>query len=110
MYVFDQNSRRITICCCGCQIVLQAYTVFDKVDKLEMKRNISRKSETAKNTERVGGGFGDHFAWNLVVRKLDYRTQMMMSQQNKYMAEVVDINAKHELQKYRRRLQDDKYL
>ena len=75
-----------------------------------MKRNISQKSETSKQAERVGGGFGDHFAWNLVVRKLDYRSQMKIAQQNQYLAEVVDINATHELQKYRRRLQDDKYL
>ena len=69
-----------------------------------------RKSEISKKTERVGGGFGDHFAWNLVVRKLDYRCQLMVAQQNQYLAEVVDINATHELQKYRRRLLDDKYL
>ena len=75
-----------------------------------MKRNISRKSETSKKTERVGGGFGDNFAWNLVVRKLDYRTQMRIAQQNQYLAEVVDINAAHDLQKYRRRLKDDKFL
>ena len=72
-----------------------------------MKQNNSRKSETSKKTERVGG---DSFAWNLVVRKLDYRNQMKVAQQNQYLAEVVDINAAHELQQYRRRLQEDKYL
>ena len=75
-----------------------------------MKQKNSRKSETSKKTERFGGGFGDHFAWNLVVRKLDYRSQMKIGQQNQYLAEVVDINAAHELQKYRHRLQEDKYL
>ena len=75
-----------------------------------MKQNNSRKSETSKKTERVGGEFGDSFAWNLVVQKLDYRNQMKVAQQNQYLAEVVDINAAHELQQYRRRLQEDKYL
>ena len=76
-----------------------------------MKRNISRKSETSKKTERVGGErFGDSFTWNFVVRKLDYRNQMKVAQTNQYLAEVVDINAAHELQQYRRRLQEDKYL
>ena len=75
-----------------------------------MKRKISQKSETSKRTKRVGSGFGDNFAWNLVVRKLDYRSQMKIGQLNQYLAEVVDINATHELQKYRRRLQENKYL
>ena len=75
-----------------------------------MKQKYSRKCETSKKTERVGGGFGDHFAWNLVVKKLDYRSQKKIAQQNQYLAQVVEINATHELQKYRRRLQDDKYL
>ena len=71
-----------------------------------MKQNNSRKSDTSKKTER----FGDSFAWNFVVRKLDYRNQMKVAQTNQYLAEVVDINAAHELQQYRRRLQEDKYL
>ena len=75
-----------------------------------MKRNLRRKSETSKKTKRVCSGFGDNFAWNLVVRKLDYRSQMKIGQLNQYLAEVVDINATHELQKYRRRLQENKYL
>ena len=75
-----------------------------------MKRKNSRKSEKSSKTERVGGEFGGSFAWNLVVRKLDYQSQMKVSQQNQYLAEVVEINAAHELQKYRRRLQQDKFL
>ena len=75
-----------------------------------MKRKNSRKSEKSSKTERGGSGFGDNFAWNLVVRKLDYQSQMMIAQQNHFLAEVVDINATYELEKYRRRLQEDKYL
>ena len=78
-----------------------------------MKRNISRQSENSKRTKRVGGESienADNFAWNLIVRKLDYRSQMKIAQQNQHLAEVVDVNATHELKKYRRRLQEDKYL
>ena len=71
-----------------------------------MKRKNSRRSETSKRTKRVGG---DSLAWDLIIRKLDYRSQMKIAQQNQYLAEVVDINATRELQKYRRRLQEDKY-
>ena len=78
-----------------------------------MKRNNSRKSETSKKTKRVSGKSvetGHNFAWNLVVKKLDYQSQMKIAQQNKHLAEVVEINATHELQKYRLRLHEDKYM
>ena len=78
-----------------------------------MKRNMRRKSVSSKETKGVGGEaveIGHNFAWNLVVRRLDFRTQMKIAQQNRYLAEVVDINATYDLQKYRRRLQADKYL
>ena len=78
-----------------------------------MKRNMRRKSVSSKETKGVGGEaveIGHNFAWNLVVRKLDYRTRLRIAQQNQYLAEVVEINAIHELKKYRRHLQDDKYL
>ena len=74
-----------------------------------MKRKHSRKSETSSKTLRVGVP-GDSYAWDLVIRQLDYRSLMKIRQQNKYLAEVVDNYATHELQKYRRRLQEDKYL
>ena len=75
-----------------------------------MKRNISQKSEKSSKTERNGSGFDDNFAWNLIVRKLDYQSQMIIAQQNHFLAEVVDINATYEIEKYRRRLQQDKFL
>jgi len=68
-----------------------------------------RDCETSKKTKRDGVP-GDQFAWNLVVRKLDCRSQMKIAQQNRHLAEVVDNNATHELQKYRRRLQENKYI
>ena len=74
-----------------------------------MKRNICGTCETSKKAKKDGVS-GDSFAWDLVIRKLDYRSQMKISQQNQHLAEVVDINATHELQKYRRRLQEDKYM
>ena len=80
-----------------------------KVRKYKICKSIY-KSEKSSKTERVGGEFGDSSAWNLVVRKLDYRSQMKIAQQNRHLAEVVDNNATHELQKYRRCLQEDKYL
>ena len=53
---------------------------------------------------------GDHPAWDIIIRKLDYQSQMKMSQQNQRLAEVVEMNAASELRKYRRHIQKDKYM
>ena len=72
-----------------------------------MKRKISQESETSKKTKSVGN---DRLVWELVIKKLDYRTQMNLSQQNRLLADIVDQYAEHKLQKVRLRLQEDKYL
>ena len=53
---------------------------------------------------------GDHPAWDVIIGKLDYQSQMKMSQQNQRLAEVVEMNAASELRKYRRHIQKDKYM
>ena len=72
-----------------------------------MKRKISQESETSKRTKPVGN---DSLVWELVIKKLDYRTLMMLSQQNRLLACIVDRYAEHKLEKVRCRLQEDKYL
>ena len=78
-------------------------TIFDQ----GMKRKISQESETSKKTKPVRN---DRLVWELVIKKLDYRTQMNLSQQNRLLADIVDQYAEHKLQKVRLRLQEDKYL
>ena len=80
-----------------------------------MKRKISRKSDTAKRSKSTGVEIlpltiSDSFAWELVIRKLNYRTQMKLLQLNHHLADIVEQNAEHQLRIYRRRLQEDKYL
>ena len=72
-----------------------------------MKRKISQESETSKRTKPV---CNDSLVWELVIKKLDYRTQMKLSQQNRRLADTVDRYAELKLQKIRCRLQEDKYL
>lgn len=72
-----------------------------------MKRKISQESGTSKKIKSVGN---DHLVWELVIKKLDYRTQMNLSQQNRLLADIVDQYAENKLQKVRHRLQEDKYL
>ena len=53
---------------------------------------------------------GDHPAWDIIIGKLDFKSQMKMSQQNHHLAEIVKINAESKLRKYRRQIQEDKYM
>ena len=72
-----------------------------------MKRKISQESETSKRTKPV---CNDSLVWELVIKKLDCRTLMKLSQQNRLLADIVHRYAELELQKVRCRLQEDKYL
>ena len=72
-----------------------------------MKRKISQESGTSKKIKSVGN---ESLVWELVIKKLDYRSQMNLSQQNRLLADVVDQYADYKLQKVRLRLQEDKYL
>ena len=72
-----------------------------------MKRKISQESGASKKIKSVGN---DSLVWELVIKKLDNRTQMNLSQQNRLLADIVDQYAEYKLQKVRHRLQEDKYL
>ena len=72
-----------------------------------MKRKISQESETSKKTKR---SVNDSLVWELVVKKLTYIPQMKLSQVNHRLADIVDQNAERKLQKFRRWLQEDKYM
>ena len=72
-----------------------------------MKRKISQESETSKKTKR---SVDDSLVWELVVGKLGYITQMKLSQVNNRLADIVDQNAERTLRKFRRLLQEDKYM
>ena len=73
-----------------------------------MKRKISQESETSKKTKRQS--VDDSLVWELVVGKLGYITQMKLSQVNHRLADIVGQNAERTLQKFRRLLQEDKYM
>ena len=49
-------------------------------------------------------------AWDILIRKLDYQTQMKISQQSHHLEEVVRLNAESELRKFQRHIREDKYM
>ena len=73
----------------------------------ENLKNIKREKLQPRQMKGVGG---DHLAWDIIIRKLDYRSQMKISQQNQRLARVVQMNAESEIRKYRRHIREDKYM
>ena len=49
-------------------------------------------------------------AWSILIPKLDFQTQMKISQQSHHLEEVVRINAESELRKFQRHIRKDKYM
>ena len=77
--------------------------VFDK----EMKRKIARKDGTSKKTKENGD---DGLALSIVVQKLNFETQMKIWQLNRRLADAVESNAQHQLDKFKRQIRENKYM
>ena len=84
---------------------------------LERKTEIEDMQETKREKslqvvnpiEPIGVG-GDHLAWDIIITKLDYQSQMKISQQNQRLEDVVTMHAEYELRKLRRHIQENKYM
>lgn len=74
-----------------------------------MKRKCSKKRESSKKSRRDFVG-GDHQAWTVLVQKLDFQCRMKISQQNHWLASIVEENAQYELEKCWRELRQNKYM
>ena len=53
---------------------------------------------------------GYHFAWDIIIPKLDFQSQMKISQLNQRFADFVGLNAGSELRKFKRHIREDKYM
>ena len=53
---------------------------------------------------------GNSRAWNIIIPKLDFQSQMKISQLNHHLADVVEFNAEYELRKFKRHIRDNKYM
>ena len=70
-------------------------------------RSINLKTLHSETSTGVGG---DNVAWDILIPKLDFQSQMKISQQNQRLAEVVKTNAEHELRKFQGHIRDYKYM
>ena len=82
-----------------------------------MKRKINQKDGNSKKTKEDGSNDSAAMDMNLLVRlfsivveRVDFKTQMTISQLNRRLADVVESNAEHQLKKFRRHIQEDKYM
>ena len=69
--------------------------------------DLKREKSDPDSTHGKGG---DHPAWDIIIGRLDYASQMKLSQQNQNLAEIVEANAESKLRKFRRQIQEDKYM
>ena len=53
---------------------------------------------------------GDNPALDIIIPKLDFRSQMKMARMNQRLADMVQINADYELRKFQRRIRDDRFM
>ena len=49
-------------------------------------------------------------AWDILIRRLDFQTQLKLSQQNQHLAEVVRMNAESEIRKFQRHIRENKHM
>ena len=82
---------------------------------MEIKNELHSEGEKREKLGIVSKGItpddhGDSPAWGVIIQKLDFQSQMKISQQNKHLAEVVKVNAESELRKFRRHIKEDKYM
>ena len=53
---------------------------------------------------------GDHPAWNVIITKMNFQSQMKIDQLNQRLADMVQINAEYELGFFQRHILDEKYM
>ena len=74
------------------------------------KRKRNKSLQFAKPRIEFGCVGENHLAWEIIIPKLDYRSQLKISQQNKQLTEIAKMNAEADLRKFRRYIQEDKYM
>ena len=53
---------------------------------------------------------GDHPAWDVIITKLDFQSQMKIAQLNQRLADLVKNHAEYDLGSFQRHIQDEKYM
>ena len=91
---------------------LMEQSIQDEINERNQKlENAAKEKERVEKLEwNKDGVGGDHPAWDIIIGKVDFQSQLKISQQNKRLADVVASHAEYELRKFRREIQADKYM
>ena len=69
------------------------------------------RDDSENSQETIRDKIGDeHLAWEIIIPKLDYQSQLKMSQQSQRLAQIVQRNAESDIRKFRREIQKNKYM
>ena len=79
----------------------------NEIDNMD---DLKREKSHPDGMDPAHGIGGDHPAWDIIIGRLDYASQMKLSHQNQNLAEIVEANAESKLRKFRRQIQEDKYM
>ena len=86
--------------------------------KNNRKNKISKKTRNKispavndRSNEKIRTSVGgDHPGWDILIGKLDFRSQFMISQQNKRLASMVKLNAEYQLRVFWRHIKENRYM
>ena len=53
---------------------------------------------------------GESYVWDILIRKVDFCTQMKLAQVNQRMAELVDENAEYELKRLKKKISENENM
>ena len=79
-------------------------------DQLKTDAEILAEKRLLESKQRENPVGGSHPAWEIIVERLDFQSQWQLRQQNRRLADHVNLNAESKLRKYRRQIQEDKYM
>ena len=78
-----------------------------------MKRKIAQKDEISKKPKEDGVAWDMDFLvrlFSIVIIRLDFEIQRTISHLNRRLADIIESNAEHQLKKFKRHIQEDKYM
>ena len=92
--------------------VIYGYTNCYNKSDTENSRKMNEKSvlEPTKVCQSEIDVVGTSLAWDIIIQRLDFQTQMKISQQNKHLEEVVKMNAESQIKKFQRHIRENKYM
>lgn len=53
---------------------------------------------------------GESYVWDILIRKVDFCTQMKLAQVNQRLAELVDENAEYELKRLKKKISENENM